>query len=91
MTDKIPADIPFVVHESAMARSERREKKMLIALIVAVVLVFLSNALWLFAWMQYDYVSDTYTATQDGSGVNIIGGGSVSYGTESNDQEALPD
>lgn len=67
--------VPFVVHESAMARNERTVKRLVIALIAAIVLIFASNAIWLYAWMQYDY-SGEGTVTeykQDGEGLNIIG------------------
>lgn len=67
--------VPFVVHESAMARNERAVKRLVIALIAAIVLIFASNAIWLYAWMQYDYSSEgTVTEyKQDGEGLNIIG------------------
>jgi uncharacterized paraquat-inducible protein A len=67
--------IPFVVHESAMARNERNMKRLVIALIAAIVLIFASNAIWLYAWMQYDYSSEETVTEykQDGEGLNIIG------------------
>lgn len=67
--------VPFVVHESAQARNERTVKRLVVALIVAIALIFASNAAWLCAWMQYDYTSEeTVTEyTQDGEGLNIIG------------------
>ena len=49
------ANVPYIVHESAEARHERTEKRMIVALIMAIVLLFVSNAVWLWAWMQYDY------------------------------------
>ena len=62
-----------------MARMERTVKRLWIALIIAVLLMFGSNALWLHAWLQYDYVSETVTndaITVDGKhGIaNYIGG-----------------
>lgn len=70
-------NVPYIAYESAQARSERHIRRMLAALIVAVVLMFLSNALWLWAWVQYDYTSETTTTEttyqQDGQGLNIIG------------------
>lgn len=79
-TDGKPADgkgqsVPFVVHESAMARNERTVKRLVIALIAAIVLIFASNAAWLYAWMQYDYSSEETVTEykQDGEGLNIIG------------------
>ena len=50
--------VPYIVHESAMARNERTIKRLVIALIIAVALIFASNAAWLYAWMQYDYTSE---------------------------------
>lgn len=89
---RIPESVPYVVHEGEMARSERSIKRMWIALIVSVVLIFASNALWLHAWMQYDYTSETeeYVYQQDGEGTNIIGDlNEVNNGAETyNPQEA---
>ena len=56
--------IPFVVHESGMTRMERIVKRLSVALIVSILLIFASNALWLYAWMQYDYSSDATTTTE---------------------------
>ena len=66
-------------HEADMARNERTIKRLIIALIIAFVLIFGTNAIWLYAWMQYDYVSteDNSTDVQlyaDGdSNANYIG------------------
>ena len=64
--------VPFAAHESAVARQERQIKRMWIALIVAVALIFASNAIWLYTWMQYDYESYEITAEGD-SNANYIG------------------
>lgn len=79
--------VPYVVHEAAQARSERREKRLWIAIIVAVALMFISNIAWLIAWNSYDYSSEEVIieADQDGEGVNIVGGGNVDYGAEGED------
>lgn len=53
--------VPYIVYESAQARAERNARRLTIALVIAVLLVFISNAAWLWAWMQYDYTSDTTT------------------------------
>ena len=64
--------IPYAAHQSAAARQERQIRRMWIALIVAVALIFASNALWLYAWMQYDY--ESYEISADGdSNANYIG------------------
>ena len=67
-----PESVPYIVHESSMARMERQIKRLWIALIVAVALLFASSAIFTCAWLQYDYAS--YEAiTDDGGDANIIG------------------
>jgi len=77
MHDDQMAMVPFIVYESAEAKSERSIRRLIAALVVAVILLFASNALWLHAWMQYDYTSETETVTykQDGEGYNNINTG----------------
>lgn len=67
--------VPYLVHESAMARNERTLKRIVVALIIAIVFIFASNAAWLYAWCQYDYSSSESVIEyqQDGEGLNIIG------------------
>lgn len=78
------AMVPYFVHEGIMVRFERTIKRLIIALIIAVVLMFASNAAWLYSWMQYDYVSEETVTTvdSDGDGIaNYTGGdGGVIYG-----------
>ena len=68
-------NIPFVAHENEMSRMERIIKKLIIALVISIFLMFASNAMWLYAWMQYDYSSDatTTTTTTETSTVTIDG------------------
>lgn len=77
-TTQTASPVPFAVYESAIAHAERNAKRFFVGLILAVTLLFVSNCIWLYAWTQYDYVSDTYT--QDGSGVNLISGRDAVYG-----------
>ena len=88
-----PESVPYIVHESSMARMERQVKRGWIALIVAVCLLFASNATWLYAWMQYDYSSEEIVYQQDGEGTNIIGDSNEvdNYGAESDNSEAQED
>jgi hypothetical protein len=49
---------------------------MVVALIVAIALMFASNACWLWAWCQYDYYSEETIIEQDakdGGNANYIG------------------
>lgn len=61
-------NIPYFAHEGIMSRYERIIKKLIIALIVSIVLIFASNALWLYVWSQYDY------SDQEVESVNVDGG-----------------
>ena len=73
---KTPENVPYIVHEAAMARNERNVKRMVIAIVTAIALLFASNALWLWAWMQYDYSSEEIIVeqdAQDGGNANYIG------------------
>ena len=85
-----PENVPYIVHESTMARMERQIKRLWIAVIVSVFLLFASNAGWLFCWMQYDYSSEETIYQQDGEGTNIIGDSNEvdNYGAESDSSEA---
>lgn len=63
-------DVPFLVYESAQARAERTVKRLIIALIMTIVLLFLSNVLWLKYINEYDM--ETVSCAQDGTGLNSI-------------------
>ena len=84
------ATVPYIVHESAEARHERTEKRMIVALIMAIVLLFVSNAVWLWAWLQYDYSSEEYTVDMDAGGIATYVGedGDINYGAYPSDEEA---
>ena len=80
--------VPYIVYEGELARQERHIKRLLVILVTMLILFFASNMAWLYAWNQYEYVDETIEATQDGSGVNIVGGEDVNYGSDgSNTQE----
>lgn len=88
-TNRDAVTIPYFVHEGDMDRMEHNNKRLVVALILTIVLLFVSNGLWLLAWIQYDYeFTDKETTTsmysQDGSGTNIMGNhNEVNNGTES--------
>lgn len=63
--------IPYIVHEGIMARNERTIKRLIIALVIAFILLFICNGLWLWAWSQYDYVSTDSVVTTTTSDVKV--------------------
>jgi hypothetical protein len=58
-------NVPYIVYEGEQARNERHIKRLVIALVLAIMLIFASNLIWLYAWMQYDYSSEEITHTID--------------------------
>ena len=77
--------------ELAFAFSERMVKRLWIALIVCICLIFASNAACLYAWMQYDYTSEEIIVeqdAQDGGNANYIGNdGDIVNGLPESDTE----
>lgn len=66
--------IPYVAYEATMDRSERTVRRLIAGLIATVLLVFASNAIWLWAWLQYDYYVEGVTInSEDGGNANHIG------------------
>ena len=83
-----PEAVPYIVHESAMARTERGAKRLWIVIILLIVLLVGTNGAWLWYESQFEVVeTTTIEAEQDGSGVNIVGGGNVDYGAKGNDNK----
>ena len=62
--------VPLYIYEGTTARFERSIKRLIIVIIIAIALLFLSNLAWLYCWMQYDYVYEEYSYSQDGEGLN---------------------
>ena len=84
--------VPYVVYESAQTRMERINHRVLGALILAIILLFVSNAVWLWAWMQYDYTT-TETETKidvnakDGVANYIVNDGDINNGQDQSAKE----
>ena len=66
--------VPFIVYEGTVARFERTIKRLLILVGVTVLLLFASNAIWIYEWNQYDY-SDVIMDNTDGGNANYMGAG----------------
>ena len=77
-----PENVPYIVHEATMARMERHIKRLWIAVIVAVCILFASNV----GWLIYESQFSTISYEQNGEGinnVNIGGQGDLINGAES--------
>ena len=58
-TEKAPASVPYVVHESAMARAERHTKALIWVIVLLIVLLVGSNVGWLIYEAQFEVVEET--------------------------------
>ena len=78
-------NILYITYESAMARMERANKRNFIIIIILILALIATNAGWIIYESQFETVetSTSIEAKQDGNGINIVGGGDVSYGSDS--------
>ena len=67
-------DVPYIVHEASMARSERTVKRLWATIILLIVLLFGSNAGWIWYCNQWEAVESwEITQENDGTNNNFIG------------------
>lgn len=85
---ELPENIPYIAYDMAQARNERNVKRLVIALIVAIALMFATNIAWLLVFNSYDYASETYSDevlvdSGDGGTANYIGNnGDINNGVD---------
>ena len=86
--ERITENVPYIVFEGEMSRQERHVKRLWIALIIAVVIILISNLAWLWAWLQYDYVGESVTVDSTNGVANYIGNdGDIYNGTDYSETE----
>ena len=78
-----PESVPYIVHESAMARMERTNRRLWITIILLIFMLVATNSAWIWYESQFADIVTTIEAEQDGSGLNIVSGGDLDYGAES--------
>lgn len=83
--------VPYIVHESAMARNERHIRRLVIALIIAIVMIVITNIAWIIVWNSYEYVGES-TVTVEGEGnANYIGDdGDITNGEDNSKEDQIP-
>lgn len=70
--------VPYIVFEGEMARHERTVKRLVIALLISIALIFVSNMAWLWFFNQFDYESDMVTVnSQEEGNASYMGGDGV--------------
>lgn len=75
--------------ERMQAKDERNDRWRNIIIITLIVLLVVTNAMWLVAWNQYDYVDYAVDMdTGEGGDTNYIGNdGDITYGEDFSTQE----
>ena len=56
-------DVPYIVHESIMARMERTIKRLWILCIILILLLAGTNGAWI--WYENQFMDESLTVTQD--------------------------
>lgn len=76
--------------ERMQAKDERNDYWRNVIILTLIILLVVTNAMWLVAWNQYDYVDGYYEVDMDtgeGGDANYIGNdGDISYGTDNSSQ-----
>lgn len=82
--------VPYIVFEGEQARHERTVRRLILALLISVLLLFASNIAWLYFFNSFDIVTETVTQDTDTGGYNAFVGknGAITNGaSESQDQD----
>ncbi len=84
-TETSKTSVPYIVYEGSIARAERHIKRLWIALVIAIIVIFATNI----AWLYYESQFETISYSQDGEGLNNINTGTQGdlYGADSTNQE----
>lgn len=69
-----PENVPYIVHESSMARMERTVKRLWITILTLIFLLVGSNCLWLYYESQWETVYQEVTQEADNGTNNFVGG-----------------
>lgn len=90
-TGNQPISVPYVVHESSMARAERQAKRLIAIIILLIVLLVGSNIGWLVYESQFETVetsSEEVVVDAGSNGVaNYIGNDGDIYNGENHSKE----
>lgn len=67
-------NVPYIVFEGEQARHERTVKRLVIALLISIALMFASNIAWLWFFNQFDITSEEIMVDgTDQGNANYIG------------------
>lgn len=89
MEKQMQMSVPYIVHESAQARAERHIRRLVIALIIAIIVIFATNVAWIWYISQYDFSTEEIIVGTEGEGnANYIGqDGDIANGIHQSNKE----
>ena len=83
-----PENVPYIVHESSMARMERQIKRLWITVLVLIVMLVATNGAWIWYCNQWETVESwKITQENDGGYNNYIGNDGDIVNGETNNPE----
>ena len=69
-----PESVPYIVHESSMARMERQIKRLWITVLVLIAMLVATNGAWIWYESQMETVYQEVTQEADTGTNNFVGG-----------------
>ena len=69
-----PENVPYIVHESAMARMERQIKRLWITVLLLIVMLVVTNGAWIWHESQLETIYQEVTQEADTGTNNFVGG-----------------
>ena len=69
-----PESVPYIVHESSMARMERQIKRLWITVLLLITMLVATNGAWIFYESQMETIYQEVTQEADTGTNNFVGG-----------------
>ncbi len=83
--------IPYIVYEGAMVRSERHLRRLVVALIISIIMIAVSNLAWLYMWNSYEYIGESNVSVEGDGTANYIGNdGDITNGKSDSTEDEIP-
>ena len=84
---RVPEPVPYLAHEAAMARMERVIKRLWLALVLTLVLLVLTNGIWIWYESQWEDITVEQEVETDDGPAFVAGVGDINYGDSQADSQ----
>ena len=75
-----------IAFERMQSKDERNDRWRNIIIIILIALLAITNGMWIYAWNQYDYVSEDITVDGEEGNANYIGNDGNIYNGEQEEE-----